>query len=62
MKRCPECKRFGIEYDPNVGTERCLWNDCLWVNSSDLNLDEEKFEANFKKFRESFKGHLKVSA
>lgn len=62
MKRCPECKRFGIEVDFFTREERCLWNDCLWVNTNnrrDLDKENLKRTPNFKKFRESIR--LKVA-
>ena len=61
MKRCPKCERFGIEYDPRIKRERCLWRDCLWVNENDIDLDTY-FEIHiaihgtkFKKFKEALR-------
>lgn len=54
MKRCPECKRFGVEHDPNSGRERCVWRDCLWTNTDNIDLERHNYgEANFTKFRDS---------
>lgn len=55
MKRCPKCGRFGVEYDPYSGKERCLWKECLWVNANRINLDKKKFSANYDKFRKTIK-------
>ncbi len=55
MKRCPKCGRFGAEYDSYTGTERCLWNDCLWVNTKGIDLDNQKFKLKFTKFIEAVK-------
>ena len=52
MKRCPICHRFGVEYDSYSGVERCLWNDCLWVNREGIDLDQKRFPTNFKRFRD----------
>jgi len=55
MKRCPKCQRFGVEYDPYTGTERCLWNDCLWVNKEGIDVEKHPFKINFKRVRKSIK-------
>lgn len=55
MKRCPKCKRFGVEFDTYTGTERCLWMDCQWVNKECVDLDKVKFEINYKEFRNCIK-------
>ena len=55
MKICPKCQSFSVEFDPYIGNEKCLWNDCLWVNRENLNLDKVKFEVNFGNFRRSIK-------
>ena len=52
MKRCPKCKRFGVEFDPYTGLERCLWDDCLWINKEGIDIDKEHFKINYKKFRD----------
>lgn len=52
MKRCPKCKRFGVEYNSSIGTEKCLWDDCLWVNETNINIKDIKFKNNFAKFKE----------
>ena len=57
MKRCPQCEKFGVEYDPYTGTERCLWDACLWFNKNNEDLDKKKFKINYLKFRESL--HIK---
>jgi hypothetical protein len=62
MKRCPNCHRFGVEYDPYAGVERCLWDDCLWVNEDNINLDTAKFKINFTKFRASLKTKKEITA
>lgn len=58
MKRCPKCKRFGVEFDPYTGVEKCLWKDCLWANSNQVNIEAEKFEINFKRFRKSLQERM----
>ena len=55
MQRCPICGRFNVEYYSNIGTEKCLWKDCQWVNNDHENLEEKEYECNFKKFRDSIK-------
>jgi len=55
MKECPDCHKLGVEYDPFTGRERCLWNDCGYVNSENENLDKRNIKSNFVKFRESIK-------
>jgi len=59
MKRCPRCKRFGVEFDTYTGLERCLWNDCLWVNKRGIDLDKVKFKIKFKKFCQNIKKKLR---
>lgn len=53
MKRCPQCKRFGVEYDPQTGKEKCVWSDCLWVNEKGVDLDTYDYGVNFVEFRNS---------
>ncbi|MCK4947767.1 MAG: hypothetical protein KAS46_05295 [Candidatus Aureabacteria bacterium] len=53
MKRCPKCKRFGVEYDSFTGVERCVWGDCLWINRDHLDLEHYDYGINFQKFRDS---------
>ena len=61
MKRCPKCERFGVEYDPNVGHERCIWRNCPFINENDVDLDKyfEMYIAihgtKFKKFKEALR-------
>ncbi len=55
MKRCPKCHRFGVEYDPYTGAERCLWEDCLWVNKDKIDLDQIPSKPNYIKFRDGIK-------
>ena len=55
MKRCPTCKRFGVEFDPYTGKERCLWLDCQWINEKGVDLEKRKFKPNYKKFRSCIK-------
>jgi hypothetical protein len=43
MKRCPKCGRFGIEYDPSLKLEICLWKDCNWVNIEKKEINDEEF-------------------
>ena len=50
MKRCPNCFRFDVEYDPKINTERCLWKDCGWINKENINLEKEEYTCNFLKF------------
>ena len=38
MKRCPNCHRFGVEYDSQIHKEKCIWNDCLWVNEKNIDV------------------------
>ena len=60
MKRCPKCERYGIEYDPYTGTERCLWDECLWANKDNLDIDKHRFKLNYSKFRKSLKPKRKI--
>ena len=53
MKRCPICKRFGVEYDPQTGKEKCLWTDCLWINEENIDLDRYNYGVNFADFRDT---------
>lgn len=62
MKRCPQCRRFGVEYDSSIGAERCLWDDCLWVNEKKKNIEDTKFKPNFTKFRDALKGKKLIAA
>jgi len=55
MKRCPQCQRFSIEYDPIIGFERCVWYDCLWINKDNIDLDNQEVEYNFASFKETLK-------
>ena len=55
MKRCPKCHRFGIEYDASIGMERCLWDDCSWLNKNNIDVDKVKHPIRFKKFIDSIK-------
>jgi hypothetical protein len=50
MKRCPQCHRFGVDYDPYSGIERCVWRDCLWVNKDGIDVDKVKHPIRFHKF------------
>ena len=50
MKRCPKCHRFGIEYDPYINSERCLWKDCSWINHNNIDVDKVNHGIRFKKF------------
>ena len=59
MERCPQCKRFGVEYDPSTGAQRCLWRDCLWVNRNNIDLDNVKYKPP-SKFKEFIKAMKKV--
>ncbi|MBU4313959.1 MAG: hypothetical protein KJ821_04105 [Actinobacteria bacterium] len=53
MKRCKECERFNVEYDPKIGLERCLRRECGWINKEKIDLEKENYECNFKEFRDS---------
>lgn len=57
MKRCPNCKRFGVEYDPTIKKERCLYIDCSWININDDELDEENgsYVKNYSKFAKNLR-------
>jgi len=55
MKRCPKCHRFGIDNDPISGIERCLWNDCCWRNTDNIDLNKVKHPIRYKKFIKSIK-------
>lgn len=52
MKRCPQCNRFGVEYDPSIKREKCLYIDCSWINVDNKNIDEENGSSvkNYSKF------------
>jgi hypothetical protein len=50
MNRCPECHRFGIEYDPYIKFEKCPWNDCLWINKNNIDLNKVIYPIKFHKF------------
>lgn len=62
MKRCPKCKRFGVEYDPYTDTDRCIWKDCLWINREGIDLDNYDYGINFKSFRDSIERKKAISA
>jgi|GEM_PF-5599581 len=58
LRFCPKCRRLGVENDPLTGTERCLRNDCNWINTTkeyiapenmDSSTDAE-FSRNLRKF------------
>ncbi len=55
MKRCPECGKFNVEYDPYIGFERCLWIDCMWINFEKKDLDSEEYKYNFNDFKKTLK-------
>lgn len=61
MKRCPKCKRFGVEKDPYTGIERCIWNDCLWINEEGINLDQHNYGLNFMAFYDSIEQKKQVA-
>lgn len=48
MKRCTNCKRFGVEYDTQTDKEKCLW-----INEKDIDLDAYDYGVNFVDFRNS---------
>lgn len=53
MDRCPQCHRFGVEFDPYTQVDRCLWNDCRWTELTGI---FKKFKKqSFKKFRDAIK-------
>ena len=54
MKRCPECHRFGIQFDACSMKEYCLWRDCHWVNENGIDVDKVKHPIRFWKFINSF--------
>lgn len=60
MKRCPICGKFDVEFDPALGTERCLWRNCRWVNIDHIDIDSENYTPNFKKFRASLRPKEKI--
>jgi hypothetical protein len=53
MKRCPKCKRFGIEINLQTKKEECTWRDCLWINITNIDLNKFNYGINFKKFSDS---------
>ena len=53
MKRCPNCLRFGIVKNGNI--ESCIWNDCLWINRYNIDLDTVIYKTNFNKLIDTFK-------
>lgn len=61
MKRCPNCGKFDVEFDPALGIERCLWRNCRWSNVQNINLDDKTFTPNFKKFRETLRSKDKIT-
>ena len=61
MKRCPNCGKFDVEYDPFLGMERCLWRDCRWVNVDNIDVDEVPYPLNFIKFRNNLKPKTKMA-
>lgn len=61
MKRCPECGKFDVEYDPSLGTERCLWRDCRWVNKNHIDLDKKRYIPNFTSFRRTLKPKTRMA-
>jgi hypothetical protein len=40
LKRCPQCNRLSIEYDPYHRIEKCLNKECGWVNREKKALEE----------------------
>lgn len=38
LKQCPQCNRYSVSYDFNLGIEMCRWRDCSWVNTEHLEL------------------------
>ncbi len=62
MKRCKECGRFNVEYDPKIGAERCLCRDCGWINKEKIDLEKENYKCNFNKFKDSLKAKKVIVA
>jgi len=61
MKRCPNCGRFDVEFDPALGAERCLWRKCGWVNTEHTDIDSEYYRPNFSKFRASLRPKERIA-
>lgn len=38
LKKCPQCNRYSVSFDFNLGIELCRWRDCNWVNTERLDL------------------------
>ena len=38
LKQCPQCNRYSVSFDFNLGVEMCRWRDCNWVNTEHLDL------------------------
>jgi len=53
MKRCPQCSRFGIEFNIFLDKEMCIWRDCRWINPD--NIDVNKYKNKFLKFINAIK-------
>ncbi len=53
MRRCPKCNRIGVEQDPYTGNERCVWQNCLWINDGSIDLNTHNYGVNFKEFFEA---------
>ncbi len=53
MKRCPECHRFGVEFDPAMRMERCIWLNCLWINKDNIDVDKVEHPVCCQKFIDS---------
>jgi len=48
MKRCPNCHRFGVKYNPSYLHEKCSY--CNWINIDDIDVDKVKHPIKFWKF------------
>lgn len=42
FKICPECKCYSVEFDPHQMVERCLNNECGWINRDRIPLPEQE--------------------
>ena len=45
MKRCPECKKWTLEYDVYFGRYRCFNPDCEWMPISSVERELQLLEA-----------------
>ena len=58
MKRCPNCNKNGVMYNPHYFHEKCL--ACGWLNVDDIDVDKVKHPIRFWKFINAIKEKMKL--